>query len=175
MATNDLDIKVGLINDLLKERNLWEVYKQARTIKDSPINRWIVIVFTALCILNSCLTKGTCTEIATQVRNLADYALNLDGTLLGFLAAGFAICASVTRPQLFMRMATEVDPNTHLTYLKTNFFLFMRVFFWYLVFMLLCLSVKLFGQPGGVASALIAAVRSDPTVFKLVVVKMALP
>ena len=143
-------------SDLTRERDLWTIWKQTRRIKDSPFNvKSTLIISAALCLYALYSAEPTPT-LAQHVRDWSDMGLNLATGLLGFLIAGFTIFCTLLKPALFLEMAKRTDRATGLSYLKSTLFNFMKAFAVFLVFITVCILVKLFAGAGGGVSTLIS-------------------
>jgi hypothetical protein len=63
-------------------------------------------------------------------------------TLLGFLVAGFAIFATISKPTLFVDLAQFNYPGSRLTALEYIFFSFVNIFVHYMSFLILAVAVR---------------------------------
>jgi len=143
MANTDFDYK-----DLTKEKNLWDIYIVSRRIPSSRFNvLTTLIVFFAL-VTNSWLTVQPINETIDLVRKLSDAGLTTSLNTIGLLLAGFTIFATVSQPSLSIRMGEIINRDSGLSYLKHNYFIFLRVFIYYLVFSVFCLLIVMFGHKG---------------------------
>jgi hypothetical protein len=129
-----------VLSDLLKEKTLWEIYRQSWRIKLSTFNCWASIVVGLAIAVVSGMTSTTFSPISNLLASIASVGFGASVSLLGFLLAGFSFFATVSDKLLFSRMA-ESPHECGLSYLKYNFFVFMRVFVEYLVFAVLSLVV----------------------------------
>jgi hypothetical protein len=138
--------------DLLKEKNLWQIYKGCRKL---PRNKWnkegVFIVFSLLFVY-AFFSPNSVSTLASQVREWADLGIGFASSILGFLLAGFTISATVTKPDLLVAMSRKLHEPSGLSYLKYNYFALIEVFIVYLVFVGLCVGVKIFGAPNGPVS-----------------------
>lgn len=161
--------------DLTKEKSLWDIYLVSRRIPASKFNIiTTLMVFFAL-IVNSWLTTQPIIETIGIVRNQAGNGLVISLNALGFLLAGFTIFATVSQPNLFLRMGEIRHPNSDLSYLKHNYFIFLRVFIFYLTFAVFCLLIVMFGHKGGFVSLLVSfSPYSDNVKFAVVKVSYIL-
>ena len=141
-------------SDLTKEKTLWQIYKAARVIRESPFNKWSSLAVFLGLGADSLLSGPAGVEFA-RTRELATLGFTTALAVLAFLIAGFTIFVTVCRPGLLVRMAVLRHPETELSWFKYNFFTFMRVFAYYIVFAFFCLVVILFGEPGGILSRLV--------------------
>lgn len=128
------------LKDLLKEKSLWQIYKTSRKVPFSKINIFLGIG-SALVVAGFAAQAKTAGAVADQLLAFATMAFSLSISQLGFLLAGFSFFATVADRDMFCRMAERTHEKSGLSYLKYNFFVFMRVFVEYLVFSLACLAL----------------------------------
>lgn len=157
-------------NDLTSEKKLWDVYIASRRIPFSRFNTITTALVFLLLVVNSWLTTQSISETIALVRNLSDTGLAVTLSTLGFLLAGFTIFATVSQPSLSLRMAEIQHPVSGLSYLKHNYFVFLRVFIYYLIFSIFCLSIIMFGHKGGLIP-LLASYSPYPYNVKFAIVK----
>lgn len=150
MNSKDLDPK-----DILKEKRLWDIYISSRRIPYSRFNTVTTFIIFLLLIVSAWCCNAPTGEQITTIREFAELGLILSLTTIGFLLAGFTIFASVSQPSLLASMACVRHPDSGLSYLKHNFFVFMRVFIYYLVFAALCVIIVIFGHKNGLISILV--------------------
>jgi len=153
---------------IFEQKSLWEVYNLSRTTLPKPrINR-IIFWSSAIIFIGFFLWgiydggKHYGSEDAVKfLRFSAGQGLSLSIGILGFLIAGFAIFASVTRAELFITLANINYKQTNINRLQFVFFNFINVFTVYiglLVFSLL-LSVGLVdGSPFALLGGLLEAI-----------------
>ena len=162
-----------LPEDLLKEKRLWHIYLASRSIPHSRFNI-ISTLIVSLCITASaCLSPQPVDKTIEIIRYFSSMGLSLSLNILGFLLAGFTIFATVSQPNLLLGMAEMKHPESGLSWLKHNFFIFMRVFIYYLAFAVFCLFIIIFGHPGGLLT-LLTLVSLSPynECIKFLVVKL---
>lgn len=158
--------------DLTKEKRLWEIYVASRRIRGSKFNNITTTIICGLLSLNAWLTPQPLSQTIEVVREFADSGLSITLSTLGFLLAGFTIFATITQPGLSLSMAEMRHPDSGLSWLKHNYFIFIRVFIYYLTFSVFCLLVLIFGHKGGLVSLLVACSPYSEHV-KFAVVKLA--
>lgn len=130
--------------ELYRHRSLWQVYKDAFLyIQRAKINTRILAgSLLGLTIISgiSCLVLPP-ENLKTFISSICDFCLSYTLSILGFLVTGFAIFASVTRPELFVMLAKMPDraDDKHLSKLQNVFFNFLTVFINF--FGLLCISL----------------------------------
>lgn len=167
MNDSDFDVK-----ELTKEKRLWDIYLASRKIPFSKFNVITTfIVFVAL-VINTYLTTQPIGEMLNVVRELSNIGLAISLSTLGFLLAGFTIFATISQPNLSLRMSEITNKDSGLSYLKHNYFIFYRVFIYYLAFSVFCLIVIMFGHKGGLIPLIISYFPCYGEV-KLVVIKIA--
>lgn len=139
--------------DLFDEKNLWSIYKQCvLKLPRSTFNSIATtLVFVFLCI--DCLFFDNFSGKLEFVRSLSDSGLGFGSTILGFLIAGFTIFATLTKPEVFMRLYETQNKEIGLSFLKIAFFSFVEAFIVFIAFMVLCLLLKTFGAKGGLVSS----------------------
>lgn len=144
MADEDLTPKA-----LLAEKSLWDIYKQSRKI---PFNKFNVVCTLSVFILVTiqyCMLTDPLSLKLQEIRNLAFFGLTTSATILGFLLAGFTIFATISQPDLLVAMSAHRHSESQLSYLKHNFFIFIRVFIYYLAYTVGCLLILIFGIKSG--------------------------
>lgn len=157
-------------NDLTKEKKLWDIYIASRRIPFSRFNTITTALVFLLLVVNSWFTTQPVSETLDLVRDLSNTGLAISLSTLGFLLAGFTIFATVSQPSLSLRMAEILHPVSGLSYLKHNYFIFLRVFVYYLAFSIFCLLVVVFGHKGGLLP-LLASFSPYPDEVTFAIVK----
>ncbi|EGC00797.1 hypothetical protein CMV24_06320 [Pseudomonas plecoglossicida] len=140
---------------LLSEKNLFSIYVAARKVRSSRFNLITTVIFFVAAVLQAVLSPQTVEAKVEFVRKYADFGFNAALTTMGFLVAGFTIFATLSDPELFIKMGQRLHPDSKISWLKHNFFLFIRVFIYFIVFIVWCLLVIVFGSKSGVVSYLI--------------------
>lgn len=139
---------------LTEEKSLWAVYIKARRIPFNYFNFWSTILVTVLIALQYCLLDISIDDKLKVVRDFASMAMGIVVSVLGFILAGFTIFATISQPEMFVAMSKHRHESSGLSYLKNNFFIFMRVFIYYLIYTIFCLSILVFGIKGGLIHVL---------------------
>ena len=135
--------------DITKEKNLFQVYLEARKIGSSRLNvivaLLVLLVVVLISIFDHLLYLGIFTSEFTlkAIKQVADIGFALTTAILGFLIAGFSIFASTTPRKVFAVLAQLSHKKTNLSELKFIFFNFLLVFIHYLHFLGLCIAIKL--------------------------------
>ena len=149
--------------DLLEEKSLWDIYKKCVSLLPASKFNWAttsIVVLILIC--DSAYFPMKYALRLENLRSLADLGLGFGSTILGFLIAGFTIFATLSKPELFRRMYDTTHQSSGLSYLKVNFFAFVEVFCVYILFLVLCLAVRLFCGPGGFAASLVDFSNTNP-------------
>lgn len=158
--------------DLTSEKKLWDIYLASRRIPFSKFNVTSTLVVFVLLIANAAFSKEGLSETTKLVRDMAANGFSISLSTLGFLLAGFTIFATVSQPKLSLSMAAITNNSSGLSFLKHNYFVFLRVFIYYIVFCVFSLSIVVFGHAGGLVSTVVSYTPS-PYIVKLVMVKAA--
>lgn len=140
------------LDDLLKERNLFQLWKASRVIERNKFNNLTSILVGAALMGYCFLSRIDASQLAKISREWSDAGFNFAASILGFLIAGFTISATLNRPELYALMARRRYRVTGLSYLKDQFFRLIRTFIAYMGFASVCLSIKIFGFPHGPVS-----------------------
>lgn len=156
--------------DLTKEKKLWDIYIASKRIPFSRFNAITTTFVFILLLANSWFTTQPVYKTIELVRELSNTGLAVALSTLGFLLAGFTIFATVTQPNLSLKMAEITHSDSGLSYLKHNYFVFVRVFIYYLLFSIFCLLIIMFGHEGGLVP-LLASYSPYPEQVKFAVVK----
>ena len=141
-------------DELLRENALWEMYRCARHLPESPLNRSVTLLFVAGLVLFIFL--GAASALAKMARSLVETGFSFTLSILSFLIAGFTIYLAVTNVGMLLRLAARREPNTRLPWIKYIAFHFLRVMAVYIAFLLYCVAVMLFASPDGLISNLMS-------------------
>lgn len=136
---------------LLKEKNLWQIYRASWTIPDSKFN-WIAGLSSMALFGFYAITAQNVVGMHGLLMKLAEIGFSSAVSLLGFLIAGFTIFGSLTNPKLLLTMLRFQEKRSRLSYLKYNFFTLIRTFIYFLVFAAFQLIVIIVGQRDGLVS-----------------------
>lgn len=149
--------------DLLREKSLWAIYRQCvRSLTPSSFNLVATMLVFLLLVCDASYFPENFPKRIALIRSMADMGISLGSTVLGFLIAGFTIFATLSKPELFLRMHQTRFGETGLSYLQVNFFTFVEVFVVYIFFVAICLVFKLFGSEGGLLASLLKASSLRP-------------
>jgi hypothetical protein len=137
---------------LLAEKSLLEVFSGGRRLLGASYHKWLILVI--------CLALAFAMAIAwpsdpAQSGNLltmtiawAQAGLAFSTSILGFLLAGFAIFATLTKTELFEILAQIPYRDSGISHLKFVFFNFIVTFIQYLAFLSFCAAVTLLFATG---------------------------
>lgn len=140
---------------LMEEKSLWDIYVKARRIPMSSFTFWMTILVLTLVSLQYCMLEISLDEKLRIVREFSTLAIGLVVSVLGFILAGFTIFATISQPDMLVAMSKHRHEKSHMSYLKNNFFIFMRVFIYYLIYTIFCLLVIIFAVKGGLVHKLV--------------------
>lgn len=144
MHNDDLSTKA-----LTEEKSLWAIYRKSRTIQFNKFNVWTTTLVAALTTIQYCLLDSSIQIKLQLVRDFSSVAMGIAVSVLGFILAGFTIFATISQPEMLVAMSKHRHESSGLSYLKNNFFIFMRVFIYYLTYTVACLIITIFGIKGG--------------------------
>lgn len=133
---------------LTEEKSLFEVYKKSRKIPFNKFNFFSTLFFVLIVAAQYCVLDVGLDDKLKVVRDFATMSLGIVASILGFLIAGFTVFSTISQPEMFVEMS-KYRANSGLSYLKNNFFIFMRVFIYYLSYTIFCLAIIIFGVKGG--------------------------
>jgi len=159
-------------SELTSEKKLWDIYKKSRNIPLSKFNMWTSLLVLVLLSINAWITRQPLSETVDLIRKSADSGLSISLNTLGFLLAGFTIFATVSKPSLSLKMAEIYHSESGLSYLKHNYFIFIRVFIYYIAFAVFCLTILMFGHKSGLVSTLISK-TTYPDCLRYIVIKVS--
>jgi len=98
--------------ELLKEKTLYEVFRLTKGIWETPFNKWLTLILMLVSVLWAAALLGlfyvrqaSIADIATLMRSWVSIGAVLSATILGFLITGFTVFATLSKPQLFVRLA----------------------------------------------------------------------
>ncbi|WP_411386740.1 hypothetical protein [Pseudomonas sp. MPB03] len=140
---------------LMDEKSLWAIYVKARRIPFSSFNFWTTFTVFILVVLQYCMLEISLDEKLKIVREFSSMALGVVVSVLGFILAGFTIFATISQPDMLVAMSKYRHEKSQLSFLKNNFFIFMRVFIYYLVYTVFCLLVIVFAIKGGLVHKIV--------------------
>lgn len=140
---------------LLDEKSLLQIYKKSRRIPFNSFNFWSTTIVVVMVAIQYCLLDISITEKLKVVREFSVMAVGITTTVLGFLLAGFTIFATISQPDMLVAMSQHREQKSGLSFLKYNFFIFMRVFIYYMAYAVFCVCILIFAIKGGVIHYLV--------------------
>jgi len=149
------------MQELTAEKNLFQIYKQARRLPSKKFNNIATGITILLLMLYVLLNTKSELDIANEVRTLSNAGFVFTTQMLAFLLAGFTVAATQIKPELLKIMAQTTEEESQLSFLKYILFSFMYVFAIYMAFAIFCISIKLFASTGGLCSILLSWINID--------------
>lgn len=140
---------------LLEEKSLLQIYNKSRRIPFNSFNFWSTIIVVVMVAIQYCLLDISITEKLRLVREFSVMAVGITTTVLGFLLAGFTIFATISQPDMLVAMSQHREQRSGVSFLKYNFFIFMRVFIYYMAYAVFCIFILIFAIKGGVIHYLV--------------------
>ena len=116
---------------LISEKSLFAVYRKARKVASAPINArlaWGVFVVMVLALAANAwfgMPVAPYRSLIVGIREVADAGFTFTTAILGFLIAGFAIFASITKPGVFILLAKLDHKKEGVSRLQFIFFNFL--------------------------------------------------
>lgn len=98
--------------------------------------------------------------VVDSVRAWVTIGISFSTTIIGFLITGFSIFATVSKPELFAKLAKAKRRDGN-TFLEDQLFPFINCFVHYMLYISFCLFVGLLSTKGSLPSKLIGAALSD--------------
>jgi hypothetical protein len=83
------------------------------------------------------------------INSVADIGFTFTSTMLGFLISGFAIFASISKPEVLIVLARTDYKNPRISELQFIFFNFILVFIHYIIFLGACVIIKIVSGDSG--------------------------
>jgi hypothetical protein len=139
--------------DLIKEENLWQVWRGSLRIPFSRFNK-VVLILSAILLTVDALVSEDAGAMLGFVRGMSKDGVSIGLSVLSLLLSGFAVFATISQPTMLLSMAANVH-ESGLSYLKYNFFLFMRVFCLLVGFTAVSLVLMIAGRDDGLGFQLV--------------------
>ena len=98
--------------ELTKEKSLWDIYKLSRKIQTTIFNKIVLIAVFVLSIGYVFFLQNDTTTILSDCREMVRLGFSYSISILGFLIAGFTIFATLTKPDLLLRMMEKTHKET---------------------------------------------------------------
>lgn len=134
--------------DLTKEKSLFDLYLLSYKFPTSRFNLGIAIFAFVATAIYCYFTGNNFPALVKFYKDTIDIGLSFSTAILGFLVAGFTIFATVSNPDVFVKMASTEYENTGESYLKYNLTQFALVFCHYASYVFICILIKIFASDG---------------------------
>jgi hypothetical protein len=155
-------------SELTKEKSLWDIYVLSLRIKSSRFNK-ITIIFSTVFLFYYTFMLHNNNILLSEIRSLSLFALNLSITVLGFLIAGFTIFATLSKPDMLLKMMEHIHKETGLPFLKYNFIAFVRVFIYYIAIIFFYIFIILLGNKNGLISITLNYLPMAPLIKDIII------
>lgn len=140
---------------IFQEKSFSSIYFKARRVCSSRVNLAAAVLTLALSlsylVVNLChgMAWMSLPSIVVTIRAIGEVGLTVTTQLLGFLIAGFAIFASITKPEIFEMLAKLPHTQGGITRLQFIFFNFLFIFIHFILFLAASVFVKTILPSGG--------------------------
>ncbi|MFS2151995.1 hypothetical protein [Rhizobium sp. Rhizsp42] len=134
---------------LNQEKSLFQIYKIARVVAFSKGNVIASVGVFVIAVLMLGINAFTGMVVASipalqnAINSVADTGFTFTSTMLGFLISGFAIFASISKPDVLIILARTDYKNPRISELQFIFFNFILVFIHYIIFLGACAIIKI--------------------------------
>lgn len=134
---------------ILEDDGFVDVYWKARKVASARSNFLtalaVFLLSASYLVINICSDQSLApySSLVSTVRTIGDIGFRFTTSILGFLIAGFAVFASITKPELFILLAQIKHKKGNINRLQFIFFNFLFVFFHYILFLAMCISVNI--------------------------------
>ena len=151
---------------LIEDRNLRQVYCNARGVASSKWNTAVgSIVFLALGVgMTAYALYGDPMAVealtVSGIRRIAETGFAFTSAILGFLIAGFAIFAGVTKPEVFVLLGGLHHPKFGVSQLQFIFYNFLLVFIHFISFLAASVVVDVLLYPGAALTGVVTWILS---------------
>jgi len=151
--------------ELFKDQTLWSVFRRAQGLGESRFNTVALAItfvgLTSFAAMHECVFHRSLVSLETLRMAVVSWAgdgIGFTTQLLGFLVAGFTIFATLTKVDVFKKMAIAPYKESGVTALDFVFLNFLLVFIHFISFLAYCVVVKLFLTQGGPLAAMVRVV-----------------
>lgn len=138
--------------EITAEKSLWDVFKLCNKIHGSKIQYAMTIIVCLLLFFNAYILEDNVLILLKETRKWVIIGFNFSFTTLCFLIAGFTIVATISKPEMMLKMMEHTNRKTNMPTLKHNLIPFMKVFIGYLVFAIIYILIIIFGEESGLLS-----------------------
>ena len=143
------------VERLTKDKSLVQVYWKARTVATSRWNKHVgrIVFLVVLAGSGLGMISGDAaivgSALVSGIRRIAEIGFVFTTAILGFLIAGFAIFASITKPEVFVELAQTDYRDSGISNLQFMFYNFLLVFIHFIVFLAVTVFIEVFLYPNG--------------------------
>lgn len=133
---------------LIKEKNLWQIYRECKKLPKSEFNQLVTIIFLFIILVYYINIDIGLVLLSRNLNEWADLALSYSSSLLGFIIAGYTILISLSPSELFIKLANAKNDQRKLSYLQILQFPFIEVFIYFCTITFLSIVIKaVFTEP----------------------------
>jgi hypothetical protein len=140
------------LNALTKERSLFALYRLSYKFPANYFNQIAVCTVFFLLVFYAGLAWREKVDLLPALRALINVGLQFATSILGFLIAGFTVFVSVTKVDIFLKMAEMPFDDTGESWLKYNLSAFMLAFAHYVAYVFMCLVFVILASQDGLTS-----------------------
>jgi hypothetical protein len=138
--------------DITREKTLFALWRTASRFPKRKFN-WIMTAIIGLLLIRYSMLMWEQPDVLLLLfRKIESTGFTFATSILGFLVAGFTVFVTVTRLDMFLKMAKVEKQGTGESVLKYNLSAFIVTFVHYVCYLFACLLCELFLQPNGLAS-----------------------
>jgi hypothetical protein len=133
-----------MMNGLLEEKNIREIYKKSKTIPLSNFNKFFPLTTGLIFFLFLAINNTSIETSYTKINELVSFLFSAVFATLGFLVTGYTIFCTITPLDLQKKMIAYSDKKTGLLFFKKVHFTFIRVFIYFISFSFFLFIIYLF-------------------------------
>ncbi|WP_148334301.1 hypothetical protein [Acinetobacter lwoffii] len=133
-----------MMNGLLEEKNIREIYKKSKAIPLSNFNRFFPISLGLFFFFILTINDASIETSYTKINELVSFLFSSLFATLGFLVAGYTIFCTITPLDLQKKMIEYTDNKSGLIFFKKVHFTFIRVFIYFIIFSFLLFIIYFF-------------------------------
>lgn len=122
------------MTNLLKEKNLRDIYIKSRAIPISRFNIFFSLTIGLIFFITIFISNLSISDGFNKINDLSSFLFSSLLSILGFLIAGYTIFCTITPLDLQKKMINSIDSKTRLPFFKKVHFIFIRVFIYFLIF-----------------------------------------
>ena len=148
-------------SDVTKEKSLSALYLLSYSFPPDRFNRSISGFIFLLLGCYCYLLWDSPHVLLVLFRRLVEIGLTFSTSILGFLIAGFTIFITVTKIQLFAKMARMPYEGSDISFFKYISSAFVFAFVHYVSYLFFCIFCEIFLMPQGLVSATYFVIQSN--------------